>query len=251
MLAAQRRAHLLDVLARDGRIVAKTVADDLGISEDSIRRDLRELADDGLVQRVYGGALPVSPAVAPFAERQDVAGGSKSRVARAALRLIRPGSVVILDGGTTAAALARMLPDDLAFTAITHSPTTALALAAKPAVEIELVGGRLSRHSMVGGGATAIEAIGRLGADLFLLGVTGVHPDAGLTTGELEDAAVKRALAARAEATWVLASEEKLGAASRCPVLGFEEIDGIVADVSSADRDLVAALTGRTTLVEA
>ena len=70
MLAAERRDHLLDLLARTGKIVAKDVATDLGISEDSVRRDLRDLAAEGLCQRVYGGALPASPAVVDYDARQ-------------------------------------------------------------------------------------------------------------------------------------------------------------------------------------
>ncbi len=107
MLPAQRRDLLLDRLERDGRLVAKDLAAELGIAEDSVRRDLRELAAAGLCQRVYGGALPVSPAIADYATRLAVAPDSKQRVAAAAARLVRPGSTVLLDGGTTALAVAR------------------------------------------------------------------------------------------------------------------------------------------------
>src|SRR5213592_4247066 len=105
MLPAQRRDLLLNRLERDGRLVAKDLAGELGVSEDSVRRDLRELAAAGLCQRVYGGALPVSPAIADYATRRQVAVASKERVAAAAAALIQPGSVAILDGGTTALAV--------------------------------------------------------------------------------------------------------------------------------------------------
>ena len=98
MLAAQRRDLLLDRLRTDGRIVAKDLAAEVGISEDTIRRDLRDLAAAGLCQRVYGGALPVSPAIADYATRQEVSVDGKQRVARAAAALIEPGCTVILDG---------------------------------------------------------------------------------------------------------------------------------------------------------
>ena len=113
MLPAQRRDWLLDRLRTDGRLVAKDLAVELGVSEDSVRRDLRELAAAGLCQRVYGGALPMSPAVADYATRQDVETDSKRRVAAAAAALVVPGSTVILDGGTTALAVAEALPRDL------------------------------------------------------------------------------------------------------------------------------------------
>ena len=230
MLAAQRRAHLLDLLARQGKIVAKDVAADLGISEDSVRRDLRDLASEGLCQRVYGGALPVSPAVADYAARQSVAPEGKRRIALAAAALVRPGSALILDGGTTALAVARALPPELDCTVITHSPTVATALLDHPKAEVFLLGGRLFKHSAVTCGAAAAEAAQNVSADLFLLGVTGVHPDAGLTTGDAEEAAMKRALAARAADTYVLASSEKIGAASRFRVLPWEGVTGLLTD---------------------
>src|SRR4051794_15871033 len=107
MLPAQRRDFLLARLERDGRLVAKDLAAELDVGEDSLRRDLRELAAAGLCQRVYGGALPVSPALADYATRGGLATDSKQRVAAAAVRLVRPGSTVLLDGGTTALAVAR------------------------------------------------------------------------------------------------------------------------------------------------
>lgn len=144
MLAAERRELLLDLLARTGKIVAKDVAAELGISEDSVRRDLRDLAAEGLCQRVYGGALPASPAVVDYEARQAVAPDGKRKVASVAAALVRPGGSVILDGGTTALAVARTLPEDLACTVITHSPTIATALIDHPRAELFLLGGASS-----------------------------------------------------------------------------------------------------------
>lgn len=230
MLGAQRKEHLLELLSSEGRIVAKTVAADLGVSEDSIRRDLRELADGGLCIRVYGGALPVPAADAPLAQRLSVASDSKERVARAAVDLIRPDSTIILDAGTTTLAMARMLPHGADLTVITPSPAVALAAMEHSTARVLMVGGELSRHSAVVGGGLALEAIARLAADTFFLGVTGVDPVHGLTTGELDDAVTKRALAARSADVFVLASAEKIGAVSRFPVLGIDEVSGVIVD---------------------
>ncbi|CAL9271841.1 MULTISPECIES: DeoR/GlpR family DNA-binding transcription regulator [Streptomyces] len=235
MLAAERRDHLLELLARQGKIVAKEVAAELGISEDSVRRDLRDLAAEGLCQRVYGGALPVSPAVVDYGARQSVAPDGKRKVASVAAGLVRPGGTVILDGGTTALAVAHALPRDLACTVITHSPPIAVALLDHPQAEVFVLGGRLFKHSAVTCGAAAAEAAQNVSADLFLLGVTGVHPEAGLTTGDAEDAAMKRALAARAADTYVLASSEKIGTASRFRVLPWEETSGLITDKDPHD----------------
>ncbi len=230
MLGAQRKAHLLDILARDGRVVAKNVAADLGLSEDSIRRDLRELADEGRVIRVYGGALPVPAADRPVDARADLATASKERVARRAAEGIRRGSTIVLDAGTTTLALARHLPRDAGLTVLTPSPTVALAVVEHSDARVVMIGGELSRHSLVASGSLAMEAIRHLAADVFYLGVTGVHPAHGLTTGELDDAVTKRALAERCADVLVLASEEKIGAVSRYPVLDLAAVTAVITD---------------------
>lgn len=230
MLAAQRKDHLLDLLDRDGRVVAKAVADELGVSEDAIRRDLRELAEEGKLLRVYGGALPVPAADRPVQERHDLATESKQRVARQAVASIRPGSTIVLDAGTTTLAMARLLPSGAGITVITPSPAVALAVAEHSDARVIMIGGELTRHSLVAGGGLAMEAIQHLAADMFFVGVTGVDPLHGLTTGELDDAVTKRAIASRCAETIVLASEEKIGAASRYPVLPFDAVTAIITD---------------------
>ena len=207
MLSAQRKDHLLGILRRDGRVVAKQVAVDLGVSEDSIRRDLRELADAGALVRVYGGALPIPPADRPVDQRAGLATASKQRVAQLAVSQITPGAMIVLDAGTTTLAMTRMLPHGGDLTVITPSPAIALAVAEHSEARIVIIGGELSRFSMVAGGPLAVEAVQQLAADLFFLGVTGIDPVHGLTTGDLGDAATKRAIAARCTQTLVLGSE--------------------------------------------
>lgn len=230
MLAAERRDFLLDRLKADGKIIAREAAEQLGLSEDSVRRDLRELAAAGLCQRVYGGALPASRALVDYPSRADVEPDSKHRVAVLAATMIRPGTAIILDGGTTTLALVHALDRHLKCTVITHSPTIAAALLDHGSVEVLLLGGRLLKHSAVTCGAAAVEAALKVSADMFFLGVTGIHAEHGLTTGDVEEAAMKRALAGRAAETFVLASADKLGSVSRYQVLPFEKITAVITD---------------------
>lgn len=230
MLGAQRKDHLREILRRDGRVVAKDVALDLEVSEDSIRRDLRELAEAGELVRVYGGALPIPAADRPVDQRSSLATASKERVASRAVSLIEPGSTIVLDAGTTTLAMARMLPHRADLTVITPSPAVALATAEHSAARIVMIGGELARFSMVASGPLAMEAVQHLAADLFFLGVTGVDPVRGLTTGNLDDAVTKRAIAARCTKTFALGSEEKIGATSRFPVLGLDAVAGVIVD---------------------
>ena len=236
MLTTQRKSLLLARLAAEGQLVAKDLATELGTSEDTIRRDLRELAAEGRLQRVHGGALPASPALGDLGTRAGLSTADKQALGRHGAALVRPGQVVILDGGTTALQVARHLPRDLRATVVTHSPNVALELAACPDVEIRMLGGRLFRHSMVNVGAAVIEAAARVRADLFFLGVTGVHPETGLSTGDAEEAEVKRALMRSAAETVVLASAEKLLAASPFIVAPLREAGAVVVPRGTADK---------------
>lgn len=238
MLASQRKDYLLKVLQTQGQIVAKDASQELQLSEDTIRRDLRELAAAGKLQRVHGGALPASPAVVDFAGRQQIASDAKVAIGRAAAQMIRRGQVVILDGGTTTLQIARHLPHDLQATVVTHSPTIAVALVEHPSVEVILLGGRLFKHSVVTVGAAAAEAVARIRADLYFMGVTGIHLKAGLSTGDLEESHMKRALRASAAETHVLASAEKIGTASPYVICPLADVDGIVADSAIPKKTL-------------
>jgi DeoR/GlpR family transcriptional regulator of sugar metabolism len=235
MLTDHRKQQLLSILKKNGQIIAKEVSHAMGVSEDTIRRDLREMAQQGLLQRVHGGALPASPAMADFAGREGIAPDGKVAIGRAAAKMVQPGQVVILDGGTTARQVARHIPLDLKATIVTHSPTIALELVNHLNIEVILIGGRLFRHSVVAVGAAAIEAIAQVHADIYFMGVTGIHPKTGLTTGDYEEAAVKRALSHAAAETIVLASSEKLNAASPYVVVSLAEISGIVTEQSTQE----------------
>lgn len=241
MLTTQRKKKILELLARDGQVLAAPLAVTFGVSEDTIRRDLRELAAEGLVQRVHGGALPASSAVAPFSTRRTLESVGKSAIGMAAASMITAGQIVIIDGGTTCAELVKHIPRALSATVVTHSPTIAVALVEHPSIDVIMIGGKLYKHSIVNVGAAAIEAISHIHADLYFMGVTGVHPTAGLSTGDLEEAYVKRALAARSAETVVLASTDKLNAASAYSIGDVTLAQTVVVE-RSADAGLTQAL---------
>lgn len=231
MLTHQRKHYLLDLLQREGQIVAKAVSDALQLSEDTIRRDLRELAKEGLLQRVHGGAipnLPASPALAPYARREQIAQDAKPAIGHAAAAMIDAGQVVFVDGGTTCLHLVRQLPRELRATVVTHSPSIAVELVSHPLIEVVMLGGRLFRHSIVNVGAATVEAIARIRADLYFMGVSSLHPQAGITTGDYEEACVKRALSDAAARTVVLASPEKLNTSSPFQIAPLSQVSDIV-----------------------
>jgi DeoR/GlpR family transcriptional regulator of sugar metabolism len=244
MLTTQRKKLILARLAGDGQVIAKALAQEFGTSEDTIRRDLRELAQAGRLQRVHGGALPSSVAIGNLQVRERVSPQDKIALGRHGATMIQDGQIVILDGGTTATQVARHLHPQLRATIVTHSPAVALEAAAHPGVEIIMLGGRLFRHSMVNVGASVIDAASRLRADLYFMGVTGIHPRAGLTTGDAEEASVKRALHERAAETVVLASTEKLLAASPFVIADLKDLSLIVVPTHTPAKTLRALSAG-------
>jgi DeoR/GlpR family transcriptional regulator of sugar metabolism len=158
---------------------------------------------------------------------------------------------VILDGGTTTLQIAKHLAPDLKATVVTHSPTIAVALVDHAGVEVILIGGRLFKHSVVTVGAAAMEAIARIRADVYFMGVTGVHPQAGLSTGDLEEAHMKRALSASAAETFVLASAEKLNAASPYVIASLSEVDGLIVEASTPAEALETFTRAGLTIIRA
>ncbi|HHA1913881.1 TPA: DeoR/GlpR family DNA-binding transcription regulator [Enterobacter asburiae] len=242
MLTSQRKQLILEKLGAEGQVQSKALSILFDVSEDTIRRDLRELAAEGRLQRVHGGALPSSSAIAPFAERQSVKMDAKKRVARKGVQLISSGQVVIVDGGTTTSELITFFPPDLRITVVTHSPGIALGLVDHPSIEVILIGGRLYKHSIVAVGAAAIEGIENIHADLFFMGVTGIHPDAGLTTGDFEEACIKRAFSGRAAETVVLASPEKINTASSFVIGDVSSVNTIVVE-DSTDKDWIRTVS--------
>ena len=241
MLTSQRKQRILEQLLKEGQVLSKDLSVRFEVSEDTVRRDLRELAAEGRLQRVHGGALPSSSATATFSERKSLKTEAKRKVAQKGAELISSGQVVIIDGGTTTSELIACLPDDLRITVVTHSPSIALGLIEHPSIEVILIGGRLFKHSVVTVGAATIEGIGKIQADIFFMGVTGVHTEAGLTTGDYEEACIKRAFSGRAAETVVLVSPEKINAASPFVIGDLGLIDTIVVD-SAADENWVRSI---------
>ena len=238
MLTSERKRLILETLRREGRLVAKTFASDLALSEDTIRKDLREMAAEGLLARVHGGALPLSSPLPDFAARTGLAYAEKQSLARAAATLVEPGSTVFFDGGTTNAELIRALPETIGFTAVTHSPTIAAEFERLKNVEVTLIGGRLYRHSMVAVGAEAALSIGRLRPDVFFLGATAANAAAGFATGDAEEAAIKRLIAQQSRDVWVLLTAEKIGLQSPFTITPLAEVTGVVVSPSVARDDL-------------
>jgi DeoR/GlpR family transcriptional regulator of sugar metabolism len=240
VLTDERRALILDHLRTHGRVLAADLTAELDVSSDTIRRDLRELDDAGMLRRVHGGALPRHGDAAPFQARARRAPVAKASIARRAAECVRDGQLVVLDGGTTTLEVARALAANprLRARVITSSPPIALALAEHPGLEVTVVGGTLRPSSLVTVGATAVEAFARIRADVVFLGVCGLHPEIGVTTEDVEERHVKAAMIDGAAEVIALADHDKLGTAMSIVVAPLSAVTSLVTDAEADNAAL-------------
>ena len=238
MLTEERRQVILERLRRDGRVVAAEVSSSLAVSPDTVRRDLRELAEAGLLRRVHGGALPATVGARSYAARLEQAPDAKAAIARATCRLLRQGQVILLDSGTTTLEVARHFPPELEATVITNSPPIAVALAQHPGVEVIVLGGALVKEAQALAGAATIEALRSVRADVLVLGVCSLHPEIGITVLELEESYVKRAMIANSAEVVAVSSAEKLGSAGPYVIGPLEELTYLVTEEAASAEQL-------------
>ncbi|HMD90835.1 MAG TPA: DeoR/GlpR family DNA-binding transcription regulator [Anaerolineaceae bacterium] len=236
MLSAERRKLILNILKRDGRVVVPALSGELGVSIDTVRRDLRDLAAEGQLQRVHGGALPSSPASTSFTDRQRHLTPEKISIATKAAQMVENGMVIVMGGGITNVQTAEHFPYDLRATVITHNPHVAVALVDHPEVEVILVGGKVFKYTMVTVGAETVEAFRRIRADLCFLGVCSLHPEVGISNVHYDESQVQRALIDCAGEVVALASSEKLGTAGPYVIGSLSELNLIITDQKITDE---------------
>jgi DeoR/GlpR family transcriptional regulator of sugar metabolism len=235
ILAAERQQQILDQLGRDGRVLAAALAEVFATSEDTIRRDLRDLAGRGLCRRVYGGALPVSPASSSAQIRAGEAIDRKAALGRALAALINPASLLFVDSGSTNLAAVKALPDDLRLTVATHDPAIAAAVLAKPQVTLWLIGGRVSREVGAALGGRTLADIEALRPELALLGVCALDPVAGLAAFDPEDAEIKRALLRNSSRVAAGILNEKLETSAPFALGPAESLDRVVLEADAPE----------------
>jgi DeoR/GlpR family transcriptional regulator of sugar metabolism len=237
-LADERKGEIVARLRQDGRVVAAQLVAELGVSRDTVRRDLDELAAAGVLKRVHGGALPAATGGAPWAVRREQAVEAKHAIAQATARLLRSGQVIFLDAGTTALEVARALPPELEATIVTNSPPAASALADHPRAEVVLLGGQLRKEAIAAAGAATVEAIERIQADVCVLGVCSLHQEIGISVLDLEESYVKRAMIDRAAEVVAVTAADKLGSAGPYVVGPLDQLTCLVTDVGATEDQL-------------
>ncbi|WP_304305353.1 DeoR/GlpR family DNA-binding transcription regulator [Pseudacidovorax intermedius] len=227
---SERAKAITTLLREQGRVVASELAQRFAVSEDSIRRDLRDLAAKGACQRVYGGAVLPVPAAVPFQRRVEQDRSLKGDLAALACTLLQPGQLVFLDAGSTNLEIARRLPANAGLTVVTNSPQIAIAAAQQAGARVVLVGGDYCAASGAVVGAQALAQVQRLRVDVGVPGVCAVDAATGIWALDPEDAALKRAVVAASARVIVMASADKLGAQGYFHVAPLSELDDMVVD---------------------
>jgi DeoR/GlpR family transcriptional regulator of sugar metabolism len=235
ILAAERQQRILERLGRDGRVLAAALAETFSTSEDTIRRDLRDLAGRGLCRRVYGGALPVSPASSSAQVRAGEATDRKAALGQTLAALVAPGSFVFVDSGSTNLAAARAFPKDLRLTVATHDPAIAAALLANPEVTLWLIGGRVDREIGAALGGRTLADVEALRPEFALLGVCALDPLGGIAAFDPEDAEIKRAILRNAGRLAAAVRNEKLETSAPFAVGRAESLDCVVLEADAPE----------------
>ena len=242
MLAAERRRAIGESIRSRGIVSVAEMAQALGTTEITLRRDLRRMAREGLLVRTHGGAvLPAALGHEPsYSEKLGQAGPEKASIAQLAVSLVRPGDSILLGPGTTTLALARLLVGSPELTVVTNSLLVAQALMEAPHVEVILTGGTLRRsiHALVG--PAAEDAVRSLRASQVFISGNGFSAERGLSTPSPLVAATDRALAGAAQQVVVLADHTKIGQETMCQTVPAARVHTLITDARAPARELEA-----------
>lgn len=251
MLIEERRQHILALALQNGRVIVDDLSRDLGISRITIRKDLDHLQAKGLLLRTHGGALPPRPGALfdpSLKEKESKHSQEKQRISDAAATLVQEGQCVLLDSGTTTTAIAKVLKRFTQLTIITNAVNIAAELSATD-FEVILTGGTLRRNSFSLVGPLAEEMLAEIHADILFLGVDGIDTEVGLTTPNIMESRVNRAMVKASTKTIAVCDSTKFGLRSLSKIVDITAVHHIITDVNlprdSADaiRDLGIKLT--------
>lgn len=245
MYAEERQQAIGTLVAEEGRIAVAAVAEQFGVTTETVRRDLAVLERAGVLRRVHGGAVPAGALTlveTALVDRNATRAEAKRKIAAAAIDLLPgTGGSVLLDGGSSTAALADVLPGDRALFVATNSVPIAARLATAPGIALHLLGGRVRGLTQCAVGDAPVRALADLRTDVAFLGTNGLTPGHGLTTPDEAEAAVKRAMVRAGQRVVVLADSSKLGREHLVRFAALEDVDVLVTD-GGADPAVVELL---------
>lgn len=230
MLKEERQQYILECISRDSRIYVTTLSTELKVSDDTLRRDLLDLENRGLLTKVHGGAIAKSGISIEFTDRLNTATASKQQMAAKVIPLFKEHDVILIDGGTSNLQIARQLPKDIGLTIYTNSFPIVDALFGHSSVEIIFLGGKVFPSSQVTVGISVFQTLQTIRPDWVVIGISDIHPEKGLTSPDREEAMIKRFMIERGKQRVVLADSYKLNTARTYQVASLGDIDYIVTE---------------------
>jgi len=231
MLPEERRRTIVDIVNDRGGCSVTELAEELEYSKPTIRRDLDALEDEGLVDRSHGGAVPVDKIGAEQSYRQREVQNleSKQAIADRAIDEVLDDEIVFFDGGTTTIQIAKRMPEDRSYVAVTNSPLLADELV-RTAEEVKLTGGTLRGKTRALVGPTAEQFMHRTNFDLVFLGTNGIAPNTGLTTPSEDEAEIKSLMVDNAKRVVLVADASKFGQRSFAQFADLSDVDLLITD---------------------
>jgi DeoR/GlpR family transcriptional regulator of sugar metabolism len=234
MLKKERQEFILREVNLHNRVLTSDLSDAINVSEDTIRRDLAELAENGKIIKAHGGALSRSFHTS-FHQHGIYLQDKKKIIAQKAVTLIRDGMFILSGGGTTINELARALPEQLQATFITGSLTAAIEYTRHPTADVIFIGDRVSKNSRITVGGDAIRQISHINADICFLGINAIEPEKGLTDNDWEVVQVKQAMIRSSKKVVALTISEKINSFQKIRIAAINELDILVTELDPAD----------------
>ena len=242
MLTEERFDAIRGLLGRNGKVLATELAAQFDVSEDTIRRDLRELARQGHCRRVYGGALLPTPDLGTLTARSATKADSKGALARVAAGLVRNGQTIFIDAGSTNLAIAHALPRDLTLTVVTNAPLVAAALSDHPGYTVIMLGGIYDQQKGACLGAQTVREAGQIFADMFVLGLCGIDAVMGVTALDAAEAELKRVMIQQSSLLLAAATTDKLGTIAPFKLADAANVDHLIVETGAADMTAYSGL---------
>lgn len=239
LLKKERKDLILKEINVHTRISLAELVETLNVSEDTIRRDLNELSDEGEIIKIRGGAMSKAYHHASNL-KETYAHSHKVEIGQKALTLLKEGMLVLIGGGTTIREFVKLIPEDFSATFMTVNPLTAVELLDKPNIEIILIGGQVSRYSQMSVGGEVHHRLSEMKADLCILGTNALDAQGGLTDSDWETIQVKKAMMKAADKVAVLAIAEKLNSVMKMKVADLQDIDYLITELPANSPALTA-----------
>lgn len=239
MLKKERHAFIIKQINLHNKVLSADLSAQLQVSEDTIRRDLNNLAETGKIEKVHGGALSKSFHF-PYQLNEVYAQDKKKEIARKAVGLLSEGMVILTGGGTTMIEIARMIPDTLEATFFTISPLVALELSERRMLTVILIGGELSKNAHINMGAKTVSDLAEIKVDLCFLGANGIDLREGITDSDWEVVQIKKAMIRSARRLAIMSLGEKLGSVQKMKVCDLNVLEYLITDLKENDQAISA-----------